>query len=65
MRRPERRGRIGRRFLKEAAVERARVGVRHDRVLRLAWTLSDLAGQDRPGKAEINTALTLRDGGTP
>jgi magnesium chelatase family protein len=37
----------------------------HDKVLRLAWTLSDLTGLDRPGKAEINTALTLRDGGKP
>jgi magnesium chelatase family protein len=36
----------------------------HDRVLRVAWTLGDLAGLARPGKAEINTALTLRNGGT-
>ncbi|WP_155372112.1 YifB family Mg chelatase-like AAA ATPase [Catellatospora vulcania] len=37
----------------------------HDKVLRLAWTLGDLAGLDRPGKAEINIALSLRDGGKP
>lgn len=37
----------------------------HDRVLRMAWTLSDLAGLDRPGKDEINIALNLRTGGTP
>ncbi|GAB4047728.1 YifB family Mg chelatase-like AAA ATPase [Catellatospora paridis] len=37
----------------------------HDRVLRMAWTLSDLAGLDRPGKEEINIALNLRSGGTP
>ncbi|MEV4413488.1 YifB family Mg chelatase-like AAA ATPase [Catellatospora sp. NPDC049609] len=34
----------------------------HDRVLRVAWTLSDLAGLDRPGAAELNIALQLRTG---
>ncbi|BCJ72825.1 hypothetical protein CS0771_23690 [Catellatospora sp. IY07-71] len=34
----------------------------HDRVVRLAWTLGDLAGLDRPGAAEINIALQLRTG---
>ncbi|MDI1459466.1 YifB family Mg chelatase-like AAA ATPase [Catellatospora sp. KI3] len=33
-----------------------------DRVLRVAWTLGDLAGLDRPGKEEINIALELRRG---
>ena len=32
----------------------------HDRVLRLAWTLADLAGIDRPGRAEVGRALVLR-----
>ncbi|MDD9205088.1 ATP-binding protein, partial [Georgenia sp. 10Sc9-8] len=34
-----------------------------DRVLRLAWTLSDLAGADGPTATEIGTALSLRTGG--
>lgn len=31
-----------------------------DRVLRVAWTLADLAGHDRPGRAEVDTALGFR-----
>lgn len=31
-----------------------------DRVLRMAWTLADLAGRDRPGRHEVTAALTLR-----
>jgi magnesium chelatase family protein len=31
-----------------------------DRVLRVAWTLADLAGCDRPGRAEVDTALSFR-----
>ncbi|MFC4130894.1 hypothetical protein ACFOZ4_09800 [Hamadaea flava] len=31
-------------------------------VLRVAWTLSDLAGRDRPGREDVATALTLRLG---
>lgn len=31
-----------------------------DRVLRVAWTLADLAGRDRPGRAEMDTALGFR-----
>jgi magnesium chelatase family protein len=34
----------------------------HDRVLRLAWTLADLAGLDLPGPGELNIALHLRLG---
>ncbi|MFF4218073.1 YifB family Mg chelatase-like AAA ATPase [Streptomyces nondiastaticus] len=33
-----------------------------DRVLRVAWTVADLAGHDRPGAAEVNCALELRTG---
>jgi magnesium chelatase family protein len=45
----------------EAALERGVVTLRgHDRVLRLAWTLADLAGLDRPGRVEIGRALMLR-----
>jgi predicted ATPase with chaperone activity len=29
-------------------------------VLRGAWTLADLAGRDRPGRAEVDTALGFR-----
>jgi len=31
-----------------------------DRVLRVAWTLADLAGLARPGRAEVDTALGFR-----
>ena len=31
-----------------------------DRVLRVAWTLADLAGRDQPGPAELGLALDLR-----
>jgi magnesium chelatase family protein len=34
-----------------------------DRVLRVAWTLADLAGQQGPGDAEIGQALLLRTRG--
>lgn len=32
-----------------------------DRALRTAWTLADLAGASRPGFAEVQQAITLRD----
>ena len=32
----------------------------YDRVLRLAWTLADLDGADRPDALHIGEALTLR-----
>lgn len=31
-----------------------------DRVVRVAWTLADLSGRDRPSRAEIDTALGFR-----
>lgn len=34
-----------------------------DRVLRVSWTLADLAGIDRPGVCEVAGALSLRGGG--
>jgi len=34
-----------------------------DRVLRVAWTLADLAGIDQPGVAEVAGAIGLRGGG--
>ncbi|WP_244872510.1 hypothetical protein [Catellatospora sp. TT07R-123] len=33
-----------------------------DRVLRMAWTVADLSGLERPGEAELNIALELRRG---
>ncbi|MFG3494593.1 YifB family Mg chelatase-like AAA ATPase [Streptomyces sp. NPDC047928] len=33
-----------------------------DRVLRVAWTLADLAGRDRPEARDVNLALELRTG---
>ncbi|MDQ1697434.1 MAG: magnesium chelatase family protein [Frankiaceae bacterium] len=33
-----------------------------DRVLKVAWTLADLAGRDRPGADEVTEALALRSG---
>lgn len=34
-----------------------------DRAIRVAWTLADLAGVDRPGMDQVGHALTLRGGG--
>lgn len=36
-----------------------------DRVLRVAWTLADLGGRDRPGADEIAAATGLRGAGIP
>ncbi|MEU5977322.1 YifB family Mg chelatase-like AAA ATPase [Streptomyces sp. NPDC047315] len=33
-----------------------------DRVLRVAWTIADLAGRDRPGAQDVELALELRTG---
>ncbi|MEU9129124.1 YifB family Mg chelatase-like AAA ATPase [Kitasatospora sp. NPDC048540] len=33
-----------------------------DRVLRVAWTVADLAGRNRPGRLDVRTALMLRTG---
>lgn len=45
----------------DRAVERGRLTSRGvDRCLRLAWTLADLAGLDRPGPAQVHQALALR-----
>lgn len=45
------------------ALDKGQVTARgYDRVQRLAWTLADLAGRDRPGQEDVGAALTLRTG---
>lgn len=47
----------------DRALERGALTLRgYDRVLRVAWTMADLAGRDRPGVDEIGLALHLRRG---
>ncbi|KAM9865135.1 Competence protein ComM [Leucobacter aridicollis] len=36
----------------------------YDRILRVAWSISDLAGAARPGRSEVAQALALRGGAT-
>jgi magnesium chelatase family protein len=51
------------RVVLEDALRRGRVNARGaDRALRVAWTLADLAGRDRPGSDEVSEALHLRLG---
>jgi magnesium chelatase family protein len=46
------------------AVERGVLSIRGvDRTLRVAWSLSDLAGHTSPGLAEVATALSFRQAG--
>lgn len=47
----------------DLAVARGRLSARGvDKVLRLAWTIADLAGADRPGREHLHTALAMRRG---
>jgi magnesium chelatase family protein len=47
--------------LAERALERGALSVRgFDRVLRVAWTLADLAGRAVPGDDEVAEALGMR-----
>jgi magnesium chelatase family protein len=47
--------------LAERALERGALSVRGlDRVMRVAWTLTDLAGRTVPGSDEVGEALGLR-----
>ncbi|UYG15492.1 YifB family Mg chelatase-like AAA ATPase [Brachybacterium huguangmaarense] len=53
----------GEQRLLDRAVETGRLTLRgHDRVLRVAWTLADLEGCERPGAEHIGHALALRGG---
>lgn len=50
----------------DRALERGLLTLRgYDRVLRLAWTMADLAERERPALADIGRALHLRRGWTP
>jgi magnesium chelatase family protein len=47
----------------ETAVMRGKLSPRGvDKVLRVAWTLADLAGRDRPGSEDVAVALAMRRG---
>ena len=48
----------------ERAISRGQVSARGaDRVVRVAWTIADLAGRDRPSLSDVHAALNHRDGG--
>jgi magnesium chelatase family protein len=50
----------------DEAVDRGRLSARGvDKVLRLAWTVADLAGRDKPGRDELAIALAMRRGEQP
>ncbi|MEV6347234.1 YifB family Mg chelatase-like AAA ATPase [Actinoplanes sp. NPDC051851] len=45
------------------ALDRGDISARgFDRVLRIAWSIADLDGRDRPGRADVGEALQLRTG---
>jgi len=47
----------------DRALERGALTMRgYDRALRVAWSIADLDGVDRPGRAQIGRALLLRTG---
>ena len=49
--------------LLDSALVRGQISSRGaDKCLRVAWTLADIAGRDRPARDDIRTALTLRRG---
>jgi magnesium chelatase family protein len=49
--------------LLDEAVARGRLSARGvDKVIRLAWTIADLAGVDRPERSHLHTALAMRHG---
>jgi magnesium chelatase family protein len=50
----------------DEAVDRGRLSARGvDKVLRLAWTIADLAAHDVPGRDELAIALAMRRGEQP
>jgi magnesium chelatase family protein len=47
-----------------SGLERGTLSARgYDRVLRVAWTIADLAGRAVPRRSDVDEALQLRDGG--
>jgi magnesium chelatase family protein len=49
----------------DLALDRGRLSIRgYDRVLRVAWTLADLAGRARPERDDVGRALVLRRRGS-
>jgi magnesium chelatase family protein len=47
----------------EAALQRGAITLRgYDRILRVAWTLADLAGREAPSTGDVGQALFLRKG---
>lgn len=47
----------------DQAMDRGTLTLRgYDRCLRLAWTLCDLEGTERPGRAQVHRAVALRSG---
>jgi magnesium chelatase family protein len=48
----------------DAALDRGHLTLRgYDRVLRVSWTVADLAGRSSPTRGDLGTALTLRPHG--
>ena len=49
--------------LLDTALQRGQISSRGaDKCLRIAWTLADLAGRDRPAREDVQAALVLRRG---
>jgi magnesium chelatase family protein len=50
----------------DARLDRGQLSARgYDRVLRVAWSVSDLAGQDRPTPSDVEEAVALRTRWSP
>jgi magnesium chelatase family protein len=50
----------------ECALERGQISTRGVvKIIRVAWTLSNLAGKNRPGRDECDTALSHYLGAAP
>jgi magnesium chelatase family protein len=50
----------------DARLDRGELSARgYDRILRIAWSVSDLAGQDRPSAADVEEAVALRTRWSP